>query len=65
MQTDSDLEKKKKFGDGSAGFKGVLTKAQEWAKQYKTAAEIPDDKLPADVDWSNVDGYNFMGEFRD
>jgi hypothetical protein len=65
LQTDSDLEKKKKFGSDNSEFKKVLKKAQHWANSFNSATEIPDDKLPTDLDWSNVEGYNFMGDFRD
>ena len=34
-------------------------------KKYKTAGEIPEKELPLDIDWSNYDGYDFMGGFRD
>lgn len=64
LQTDSELENKKKFGEGE-DFKTVLGNAQKFMKKYKTAAEIPISELPEDLDWTNYEGYDFMGTFRD
>jgi hypothetical protein len=42
-----------------------LEKAQSWSKKYKTADEIPDSEIPAEYDFTNIDGYDFSGPVRD
>ena len=66
-QTDNnDKEKaKSKFGDGSEKFKKAYTKAQSWAKKYKTAADIPDSEVPESYTLADIDGFDFTGEVRD
>ena len=71
-QTDEaeSLEKKskktkKKFGDNSPEFKSALAKAQTWGKKYKTADEIPDNEIPDQYDFTNIDGYDFTNSVRD
>lgn len=52
------------FGQ-TAAFAGVLQKAQSWAKTYASADEIPDDKLPENYDFRNLDGVDFTNPVRD
>ena len=52
------------FGQTSA-FSGVLLKAQSWAKSYASAESIPDDKLPDNYDFRNLDGVDFTNPVRD
>lgn len=68
-QTSSDIEENKKakeFGPKSGeDFKKVLEKAQKWAKDYKTADDIPDKLIPDQYDFRNVDGFDFTNPLRD
>lgn len=42
-----------------------MSKAQEWQNNYKTAAEIPDEQIPVNYDFRDIDGYNFLTDVRD
>jgi len=33
--------------------------------KYKDAQEIPDNEIPDNLDWRNIDGYDFTSKFRD
>ena len=39
--------------------------AQSARKKYAKAEEIPDEELPANFDWRNIEGYNFAGPVKD
>lgn len=42
----------------------MLAKAQSWAKSYKTPEDIPDSLVPESYDFSDINGYDFMGPVR-
>jgi cathepsin C len=42
-----------------------LEKTQKWAKEYKTANDIPDSSIPEQYNYADIDGYNFLGPIRD
>ena len=42
-----------------------MNRAQRWAKNFKTADDIPDSMIPDSYDFRNLDGYDFTGEVRD
>ena len=54
-----------KFADGSDDFKKALAHAQKWHKKYPTADAIPEDEIPKNYTFKNIDGYNFMQPIRD
>lgn len=57
--------KTKVFGEKTDNFKKALESTQKWAKQYKSASDIPDSALPEAYDYTNIGGYNFLGPIRD
>jgi len=56
---------KPKFGDNSTEFKKALEKVQKYAKDYKTADEIPDSEIPDTYSFANIDSFDFTGPIRD
>lgn len=66
MSDAEEFREVKDFGDqGDPEFVAALDKARQWSKDYLTADDIPDDKLPSSHDWTNIDGYDFMSPVRD
>ena len=54
------------FGDeNDPNFASALSKAQQFIKKYAQASEIPDGELPEQLDFRNIDGYDFTSYFRD
>ena len=46
-------------------YKNKLGKVQSWSKEYASAAEIPDEKIPLEYDFRNLDGLNLLTAPRD
>jgi len=69
-QTKSDDETgalatgKYEFGKGD-GFPKALETAQKYLKQFSRAEDIPDEDVPMQFDWRNIEGYDFTGRVRD
>lgn len=53
------------FGEDSDAFKTAINKVQGWSKKYKTYDEIPDELIPAEYDFRNIEGFDFTGQVRD
>lgn len=45
-------------------YKQKIESAQQWQKTYSSAAEIPDDKVPDNYDFRNINGVNLLTETR-
>lgn len=54
-----------KYGEKTDEFFHSYTKAQKWAKKYKTPDEIPNELIPESYDFRNLDGYDYTGPLRD
>lgn len=63
--TKNPLSGSGKFGEKTDEFVHSYTKAQKWAKKYKTPDEIPDSLIPDSYDFRNLDGYDYTGPLRD
>ena len=61
---DQNLAKKdKKFGKMSdENFVKALEYAQTWQKKYSDAQEIPDEEIPENHDFRNINGYDFTSD---
>lgn len=46
-------------------FVKALKNAQEWSKNYTTADSIPDEKIPKQYSFKNIDGFDFTLAVRD
>jgi hypothetical protein len=54
------------FGSkGGSDFKAALKKAQNWAKTYSNADQIPDKLIPDAYDFRNIEGFDFTNPLRD
>lgn len=42
-----------------------MDKAQNFMKKYKHSSEIPDDEIPLNHDFRNIEGFNFLNDVRD
>lgn len=57
---------KKEFGVvGDKQFEKALVKAQAWQKRYSEGSEIPDSEIPTQLDYRDIDGYDFTSYLRD
>ena len=57
---------KKKFGRaGDEEFKVALEYAQQWQKKYANSEDIPDEEIPENHDFRNIQGYDFTNPHRD
>ena len=65
-EEDSSKSDKKEatFGEG-ADFQAALAQARKPQEQYNSAELIPDDHLPEQFDWRDVNGFDFTGKVRD
>ena len=43
----------------------ALQQAQQWAQDYETANDIPDELLPESYDLTDIGGFDFTTEIRD
>lgn len=53
------------YGEESDEFTAAASKAQKWARKYKSPDEIPDTLIPDEYDFRNLGGYDFTGPLRD
>jgi hypothetical protein len=76
VQYDSDIgqmlsdveseEQKKPFGNSDdTDFVKALDYAQQWQKKYESSDKIPDAEIPANHDFRDIQGYDFLNEHRD
>ena len=42
------------FGEKTDNFKKALESTQKWAKEYKTANDIPDNLIPENYKYSDI-----------
>lgn len=57
---------KKPFGDpNDKEFGSALGLAQTYQKKYKDAQDIPDGEIPQNLDYRDINGYDFTSYFRD
>ena len=52
------------FGSRSPDFKQTLSDAQKWQKKYVHADDIPNDLVPNEYDFRNINGFDFTNEVR-
>lgn len=52
------------FGSGSPDFTKTLLEAQKWQKKYIHADDIPNDLVPSEYDFRNINGFDFTNEVR-
>lgn len=55
----------KKFGENTEEFRAVIKNAQKWMNTYKSPDLIPDNEVPLEYDFRNINGYDFTGPLRD
>ena len=60
---ESEASGAKIFGEGK-DFEKSLEKARQFQQKYSSADKIPDNELPANFDWRNIDGYDFTNKHR-
>lgn len=54
------------FGDlSNKAFMKSKQTVQKWQKDYESAADIPDSKLPKHYDFRNVNGFDWTHDIRD
>lgn len=46
-------------------FVQAMKKAQEWSKNYTSADDIPDHKIPRSYSFKDIDGFDFTQAVRD
>ena len=57
---------KKDFGvKGDKEFEKVLDNARKWQQKYAHSSDIPDSEIPEQLDYRDIDGYDFTSYFRD
>ena len=61
MHKKNEVSGKGNFGEDTEQFKNAVNKVQHWAKKYKTYDEIPDELIPSEYDFRNIEGYDFTG----
>jgi len=59
------VESKEFAAEGDKDFGKTLKEAQSWRNKYNSADQIPDEELPDNYDFRNIDGYDFTNEVRD
>ena len=64
-QQEQDLTKKEFGVSGDKEFESVLEKARKYQKLYAKSQDIPDSEIPEQLDFRNMDGYDFTSYFRD
>lgn len=59
-----DLATQKTFGEGPE-FPAAIEKAQKYMKKFASSEEIPDEELPENFTWEDIDGFDFTDAPRD
>ena len=55
--------KDKRFGDMTdQNFVKAFEQANQWQKKYSDAQDIPDSEIPDELDFRNIQGYDFTGD---
>ena len=65
VNTKNEKSGKKVFNEDTEEFGEAISLAQSWAHKYSNLDEIPDQLVPKEWDFRNINGYDFTGPVRD